>query len=414
MSYQWGNIAPLTKATVTPTAGREPLQVALSAKGSLDHEGDAITHEWRLGDKVISTEAEATVTLTEPGDFRLELVVTDAKGASGRATVPVTVGNSEPTVRFLSPRDGDFFTPGEPVPYRLAVSDLEDGDGAGREVEFSMRTLVSSAWAAGDGKLSDVDPGLSRMKQSDCFNCHAVDQKIVGPSLLEIATKYKGQPGALEVSVDRVIKGSTGVWSPLPMLPHVNHTADEVHMMVKWIYSLADGQATPTVARGTEGQIVPPKDGKLASGIIEATFTDLGRAPAGPLSGKAQVKLRTRRIEAERADGLEGPKIQGKVIGSIAHGHHAKFASIPLGEVGSVKVLASSGGAGGKVELRAGAPDGPLIGSIEVPVTGGWDKFEERQAKVSPPSKDRADVYVVFVNPGKGGLMNVDWVEFGK
>jgi len=414
MSYQRGNLAPFTKASVTPTAGREPLELTLSAAGSLDHEGDPITNEWRIGDKVIATGAEAKITLSEPGDFRIELVVADNKGGIGHKTVPVTVGNSVPVVKFVSPQDGDFFTPGQPISYRLEVADPEDGPVAGREMEFSMRTLVSSAWAAGDGKLSDVDPGLSRMKQSDCFNCHAIDQKIVGPPLIEIAKKYKGIAGAIEVSVDRVIKGSANVWGPIPMLPHATHTADEVHMMVKWIYGLADGQATPTVSRGLEGQITAPLDNKLATGLVEATFTDLGRAPAGPLSGKAQVRLRTRRIEAEQADALNGPKKQGKVIGSTAHGHTSLFKSIPLGEVGSVKVNASSGGSGGKIEIRIGAPDGPLLGTIEVPVTEGWDKFKQFQTKVTPPSKDRADVYLVFVNPGKGGLMNVDWVEFGK
>lgn len=414
MSYQWGNIAPLTKAIVTPASGREPLAVKLSSAGSLDHEGEAISHEWRLGDKILSTDPEAVVILNDPGDFQIELVVTDAKGDAGRATVPVTVGNTTPEVRFLSPQQGDFFTPGEPVSFRLAVSDLEDGEAAAHPDEFAVRTLVSSAWASGDGKLSSMDPGLSRMKQSDCFNCHAVDHKIVGPSLMEIATRYKGQPGALEVSVDRVIKGSSGVWSPLPMLPHAHHTADEVHMMVKWIYSLASGEATPTVARGIEGQIVPPKDGKLAVGVIEATFTDLGRLPAGPLSGKAQVTLRTRRIEAEKADLLSGPKIQGKVIGSTAHGHVATFTSIPLSEVGSLKVRASSGGSGGTIECRVGTPDGPLLASIAVPNTGDWAKFEEWKTPLAKSETQRADVCLVFVNPGKGGLMNLDWVEFGK
>ncbi|HQW29399.1 MAG TPA: carbohydrate-binding protein, partial [Verrucomicrobiales bacterium] len=125
-------------------------------------------------------------------------------------------------------------------------------------------------------------------------------------------------------------------------------------------------------------------------------------------------KLRTRRIEAEHAEELKGPKIQGKVIGSTSHGHYAKFASIPLGEVGAVKVRVSSGGSGGKIELHAGSPDGPLMGSIDVPVTGGWDKFEEHKTPLTPASKDRADIYVVFINPGKGGLMNLDWVEFAK
>jgi cytochrome c len=415
MSYQWGNLAPVTKASISPASGREPLKVTLSAKGSMDHEGDAISHEWRLGDKVLSKEAEATVTLADPGDFRIELVVTDAKGAMGKAMAPVTVGNSAPTVRFVSPQDGDFFTPGEPVAYQLAIADPEDGDGKGREVEFSMRTLVSSAWAAGDGKLSDLDPGLSRMKQADCFNCHAIEQKIVGPPLVEIGKKYKGVPGAIEASVERVIKGSTGIWGQVPMLPHVQHTADEVHMMVKWIYSLSDGKATPTVSRGTAGQVVPPKDGKLATGVVEAAFSDFGRAPAGPLSGKAQVRLRTRRIEAERADALEGPKRQGNVIGSTGHGHRIVFKSIPLDQVGSFKIRASAGGKGGKVEFHAGSPEGPLLGAVELPATGGWDKFMEREVKVAQPMNERADVHAVFVNPGvANGIMNLDWIEFGK
>jgi cytochrome c len=58
------------------------------------------------------------------------------------------------------------------------------------------------------------------MKQSDCFNCHAAEQKIIGPSLMEIAAKYRGQSGALEASIKRVREGSTNVWGPIPMLPH--------------------------------------------------------------------------------------------------------------------------------------------------------------------------------------------------
>lgn len=412
VSYRRGNLPPIAKASVAPVSGREPLRLTLSAAGSKDHEGDAISYSWRIGDKIVSTEPEANLTLADPGDFRLELTVRDARGGVGTATVPVTVGNSVPEVKFLAPRDGDFFTPGKPVPYKLEVTDAEEGTSVGREAEFSIRTLVSSAWASADGKLSDVDPGLSRMKQSDCFNCHAIDQKVVGPPLVEIARKYHKQPGALEVSVDRVIKGSANVWGPIPMLPHARHTADEVHMMVKWIYGLADGQAAPTVSRGLEGTITAPRDGKLATGIIEATFSDLGKSPAGPLSGRAKVSLRSRRVEAERADELLGPKKQGKVIGSTAHGHAIRFRSVPLGNTRSLQIMASSGGSGGTIEVHAASQDGPLLGSVVVPPTGGWDKFQSFNLPLVAKGVERADVWLVLVNPGKGGLMNLDWVEF--
>ena len=39
----------------------------------------------------------------------------------------------------------------------------------------------------------------------------------------------------------------------------------------------------------------------------------------------------------------------------------------------------------------------------------------EREVKVAQPKNDRADVHAVFVNPGvANGIMNLDWVEFGK
>jgi len=341
-------------------------------------------------------------------------VVSDDKGGIGRTTVPVTVGNSVPVVKFVSPRDGDFFIPGEPISYRLEVSDPEDGSPAGRELEFSMRTLVSSAWASGDGKLSDVDPGLSRMKQSDCFNCHAIDQKIVGPPLIEVAKKYKGMSGAIEASVDRVIKGSANVWGPIPMLPHSQHTADEVHMMVKWIYGLADGQATPTVSRGLRGPDhraerqqarLRPGGGDVYRPRSRSRRSAFGQGPGQaphPTRGGGTSGRTHRPTQARQGDRLHCAR------------SHRPFQLDPARRSRFGEDTGLVWGSGGKIELHSGTPDGSLLGTIEVPVTGGWDKFAEFQTKVTPPSPDRADVYLVFVNPGKGGLMNVDWVEFSK
>jgi cytochrome c len=68
---------------------------------------------------------------------------------------------------------------------------------------------------------------------------------------------------------------------------------------------------------------------------------------------------------------------------------------------------------GGRIEFHSGSKSGPLLGAVEIPNTGGWDKWIEPQAALagSTPSQ-RTDVYAVFTNPGKGGLMNLDWVEF--
>ena len=414
ISYVRGNLPPVAVASAKPAAGREPLTVRLSSAGSKDHEGDALKYEWRLqpGGPVVSTEANPQLTIKEPGNYRAELRVTDPQGASGTASVALLVGNTAPVVKFDSPQDGDFFTPGQPVKYTVSVTDAEDGASSAKPDEFSTRTLVSSAFVRADGKAVAGDPGFALMKASDCFNCHAIEQKIVGPPLVEIAAKYRGQPGALDASVRRVRDGSTKVWGEVPMLPHPQHTTDEVTIMLRWVFGLEKGKGGPALTHGITGEVTAPKEDQAGTFVLEATYADAGRPPAGSLSGKASATLRSRRLEAEAGE-IQGARILGSMIGAIDHGHSVKFAAINLTDVGSITARASSGNVGGKIEFRAGSPAGDLLGTVDVPNTGGWDKWIEPQFTLpQSASRTRADIYAVFINPGKGGLMNLDWVQF--
>lgn len=420
ISYLRGNLSPLARASAAPTSGREPLTVRLSSAGSKDHEGDALKHEWRLlpEGRVISSNPDAEVRIDQPGNYQAELRVTDSHGATGSATASFRVGNTQPQVQFDAPRSGDFFDPGKPVSYQVSASDVEDGTSSAKPDEFGIRTLVSSLFLDASGKEQASDPGLAIMKSSDCFNCHGVEQKIVGPGLLEIAERYRGQPAALETAVNRVRQGSTGVWGPLPMLPHPQHTTDEVTIMLRWVFGLEKGKGGPTLTRGLSGTITAPNTGTPGQFVLEAAYTDAGRAPAGTLTGKASVALRTRRWEAEDGE-VNGPRISGngsasgkKVLGSINDKHTIRFEHVNLAQVGGFTVRASSGNVGGVVELHVGSPDGQLLGKVEVPNTGGWDKWIEPAARFASPLEGRTDVFAVFVNPGKGGLMNLDWVQF--
>ena len=414
ISYVRGNLPPVAVASARPAAGREPLTISLSSAGSKDHEGDALKYEWRLqpGGPVVSTEPNPQLTIKEPGNYRAELRVSDSKGATGSASVALLVGNTAPVVKFASPQDGDFFTPGQPVSYTVSVTDAEDGASSAKPDEFSIRTLVSSAFVRADGKTDVGDPGFAMMKASDCFNCHALEQKIVGPPLVDIAAKYRGQPGALDASVRRVRDGSTKIWGEIPMLPHPQHTTDEVTIMLRWVFGLEKGKGGPALTRGLTGEVTAPKEEKPGTFVLEATYADAGRAPAGSLSGQARVTLRSRRLEAEAGE-IQGAKNLGSAVGAVDHGHSVKLAGINLADVGSITARASSGNVGGKIEFRAGSPTGDLLGTVEVPNTGGWDKWIEPQCPLPAAApRTRTDVYAVFVNPGKGGLMNLYWVQF--
>jgi cytochrome c len=412
-----GNLQPIAKLALSTPAGPAPLKSTLSAKGSRDLDGGKLNYSWKLqpGDKKLGEGEELAVTLETAGNFNIELTVSDGQGGTVTRSTPIVVGNTVPVARFLAPQDGDFYTPGKPLSFKVTVQDVEDGPSDAKAAEFGTRTLVTSSFLPADGKAVAVDPGLSLMRQSDCFNCHAMETPLVGPAFVAIADKYRKQAGADDLLNKKIRLGGSGVWGLVPMLAHPQHTEDEVAIMVRWMLALEKGKGGPIITRGLEGQLTAAKDNKPGTLLLEAIYTDVGAGVAGPLSGKATVALRHRRIEAESAE-ITGGKNTGKAVGSTQHGATLKFANLNLADTKNVKINASSGGGakGSQIEIRLDSPTGPIVATVDIAHTGDWGKFMENKAKLTP-APGRHDVYLVLTNPKKGGgLMNVDWVEFGQ
>jgi cytochrome c len=275
--------------------------------------------------------------------------------------------------------------------------------------------MVTSVFLPADGKAAANDPGLSLMRQSDCYNCHAAETPLVGPSFVAIADKYRNQAGAEDLLNKKVRLGGSGVWGQVPMLAHPQHTEDEVAIMLRAVLAHEKGKGGPTITRGLEGRLTAPKDNKPGTLLLEAVVTDAGAGAAGPLTGKASVRVRHRKLEAESAE-VTGGKNAGKGVSSTKHGATLKFAGLNLAGTKTVKVSASVGGGakGSQIEVRLDSPTGPLVATIDIAYTGDWAKFVANQAKLTPVT-GRHDVYLVLTHPKKSnGLMNLDWVEFGQ
>ncbi|GAA3989262.1 cytochrome C-551 [Comamonas faecalis] len=75
-------------------------------------------------------------------------------------------------------------------------------------------------------------------KSKNCMACHSVDKKLVGPAYKEVAKKFAGQKDAEATLVTAVMKGSKGVWGPVPMPPNANVNEAEAKQLVDWILSL--------------------------------------------------------------------------------------------------------------------------------------------------------------------------------
>lgn len=74
---------------------------------------------------------------------------------------------------------------------------------------------------------------------SKCFSCHAIDRKLVGPAWKDVAAKYRGQKGAEARLIDKVAKGGSGVWGPVPMPPNSPQVSEgDIRTLVRYILSL--------------------------------------------------------------------------------------------------------------------------------------------------------------------------------
>lgn len=123
------------------------------------------------------------------------------------------------------------------------------------------------------------------------------------------------------------------------------------------------------------------------------------------------------RVEAETMSWSSGIKTEPievgtQAIGFIESGDYVKVSGVDFGETGASAFYASvsSNGAGGTIELHLDAVNGPIIGTVDCPVTGGWQVWETVSTEVKGATGQH-DLYLRFAG-GESFLFNVDWWQF--
>ncbi|HWI80856.1 c-type cytochrome [Ramlibacter sp.] len=80
-----------------------------------------------------------------------------------------------------------------------------------------------------------ADQALAQSK--NCLACHAVDKKLVGPAYKDVAAKYKGQKDAVDKLSQKIMKGGSGVWGPVPMPANPQVNEAEAKKLAAWVLS---------------------------------------------------------------------------------------------------------------------------------------------------------------------------------
>jgi glucose/arabinose dehydrogenase/PKD repeat protein len=129
IDYSAGARSPVAKATASKIDGLTPLSVEFDASQSFDPDGDALTYAWDFNadGTTDSTEVKATHVYENVGRFTAQLKVTDSTGKEGFANIEITAGNSRPKVSIETPLNGTPIHFGDEVPYKITVTDPEDG-----------------------------------------------------------------------------------------------------------------------------------------------------------------------------------------------------------------------------------------------------------------------------------------------
>lgn len=99
-------------------------------------------------------------------------------------------------------------------------------------------TILAVALGAAFAASGEARADEALAKKHNCVACHQVDKKSVGPAYKEIAKKYKGQADAVAKLSDKVKKGGSGVWGPVPMPPNPAVLDADVKKLVEWVLAM--------------------------------------------------------------------------------------------------------------------------------------------------------------------------------
>jgi cytochrome c len=117
---------------------------------------------------------------------------------------------------------------------------------------FAAAGICSVVLAAGalPQASASKEKALAIIRGSDCFSCHAVDHKIVGPAFTAVAEKFAGRPDAETTLVEAVKRGHVGTWGTVPMPPHPKLGEAQIRRIVAWILTLKPQKASAPAAPG--------------------------------------------------------------------------------------------------------------------------------------------------------------------
>ncbi|GGW33059.1 PQQ-dependent sugar dehydrogenase [Arenibacter certesii] len=433
INYVAGNRKPIARITTDNTVGASPFTVQFSGSESEDYDRDKLTYKWFFtGDSVQDTNENASFTFNEPGIYTVRLEVTDEAGNSAYGTTKILVGNDEPEVKIDVNTDNYIYWDNRTLDYAVNVVDKQDGSTADGTIDPKSVKVTFTYIPEGEDMVkatlghqqNTVPEGKLLIDGTDCKACHGINEKVNGPSYIEISQRYTtiDKP----YLIDKIRNGGSGVWGEGMMSAHPQLKVEEVDKIVDYILSLnteLDNDEDLLPLKGTlsfKEHIGKGSEGKY---VITASYLDKGGVglEEGNLSSRAQIIFKYPKIQAENAaDKSEGITIWDamgdNLVGGIKDKSHLTFENVSLTGLKKIRLSMFFGPDTqykGIVEVREGDAGGKIIG------TGTIDHFNKKdgikkELDIPVTSKTNGNmISLVFKNESakEAVITNLDWMS---
>jgi cytochrome c len=97
-----------------------------------------------------------------------------------------------------------------------------------------MKRIVIALSLLGAGAvIAQTPPDTFESKY--CSGCHAIDKKMVGPSMKDIAAKHKDKADVVAYLTGKIKKGGVGVWGQVPMPANDSLPDADAKVLAEWI-----------------------------------------------------------------------------------------------------------------------------------------------------------------------------------
>ncbi len=261
-----------------PTISIKPIEGvanSYSVDQANDPENGKIIVTWYLTEGVTERNLGTGSTVVVPeGNFQeIRAVATDEKGALGIARITLDHSKDLPPLALgLGETDGKLGF-GEELKFKVSADKAPNPS----QITVRARYIAPTGHDAGGAQFSTDMAELAKTNQ--CFACHQVGVKSVGPSYLDVSLKYRNQQKANEYLHEKLKTGGAGVWGEVPMPPQIALTPEDANKLVGAILGLSEGiSETKGSLEGT--LLLAPKYEVEPGGAWEISAEAPGYAPA--------------------------------------------------------------------------------------------------------------------------------------